>query len=254
MTIFFLQAFFLYPCLYAQSARQSEQDYINYTTDPDAPKVVGSGEPVAERREITVPFNAVTVGNGMQLFIVSGEAKSIEVVAQAEILPLIRSDVADNRLTVGLTASLETSKGIKIYVSVGNLSEIKVKEGGYLFLPEQVEMDSLKMLLQSGASADCAVFSKTFSCTVMGGSTLRLSGKVPDSAIIAVLGGSELKGKNFKCLDCDVTVLGASKCWITAQQTLKARVENESKLLYYGYPKTVQKMTKLNGRISHRVR
>jgi|GEM_PF-1397961 len=253
ITIFLLQALFFYPCLFAQNTGHSELDYINYMTEPNAPKVVGSGKPVTERREIAASFDAVTVGNGMQLFIVPGEAKTIEVVAQAALLPLIRSEVADNKLTVCLTASLETSKGIKLYVPIGSLSKIEVKEGSYLFLPEQIKMDSLKMLLQSGATADCAVFSKTFSCKVMGGSTLKLSGKVPGSATIAVLGGSELKGKNFECSDCAVTVLGASKCRLTAQRTLNARVENESKLHYNGHPKKVQKATKLNGKIRRRV-
>ena len=255
----YLSLIILFGCLpcsntFAQQPDLDELNHINYITDPSKPKVIGSGDVVEETRKIDMSFGELTVGNGMQLYIIPDSSNNILIAAQAAILSLVSSEVTDSSLTIRLTASLETYKGIKLYVPIGRLSKITIKEGGYLHFPSTISaVDKLNLLLQSGALADCNINSGDFSCTVMGGATLNLDGNAKKTAQIAVKGGSVLNGKKFKCTRCNVTVLGASKCTLSVQEVLNARVENESSLVYFGNPKIESKTTKLNGKIRHKV-
>ena len=228
---------------------QSPHDYINYMTDPTHSKEVGEGEPIKETREIDANFTEVIVGNGIQLFITPNQDENVKIVAQKNLLPLISSETDDDKLTVRLSASLETTKGIKLYVPINNISKINIKEGGYLSYSNDVIVNHLELLIQSGAEADTNINANNFSCMVMGGSVLNLEGKVSEKADIFVKGGSVLQGKKFECAECDMTVLGASKCKLKVTNTLNARVENESRLVYSGKPNTVEKTVKLNGKI-----
>lgn len=238
--------------LNAQQSVDNELNYINYMTNPNGDKVIGSGESIEHIRKMDVDFDEIIVGNGMQLFIVPNDGQDLKILAQENILPLIHSEVIDNKLIVRLSASLETTKGIKLYVPIGKLSKINVKEGGYLNFPEQIKVDKLDLLLQSGSISDCHVMAKNFSCIVMGGSELNLAGKVSELADFFVKGGSVLKGKKFESTNCDMTVLGASKCKLKVTDLLNARVENQSTFVYSGKPKIGKKTTKLNGKIKRR--
>ncbi|HMQ50360.1 MAG TPA: DUF2807 domain-containing protein [Saprospiraceae bacterium] len=243
-----IAAFLISASLWAQK-EQEDRHYINYMTDPRDPKVMGSGEVIEEIRPIEAAFVEAIAGNGMMLYIVPGEAKEIKVVAQENILPLVSAEVSDGQLILRLTASLETSKGIRIEVPAGMLKKINIKEGGYLNLPTEASFDSLELLIQSGAFAECQVKLENFTCTVMGGATLMLSGESTRKAQLFVKGGSQLKGKKFSCNEGKITVLGASRCEVEVTHVLTARVENESRLLYYGAPESVETSTSLNGKI-----
>ena len=164
--------------LSGQVLKQNELDYINYMTDPTHAKVMGSGEVVDEIRAIETSIEEIIVGNGIQLFLTQGNEPNIKVVAQRNALPLISTEVKDKKLIVGLSASLETSKGIKLYVSLGSIASINIKQGSYLNIPNELNFNKLDLLVQSGALADCHVLADNFFCTVMGGSVLNLTGKV----------------------------------------------------------------------------
>lgn len=242
-----------YSCILAQKIDLEDQNHINYITDPSKPKTIGSGDPAEVLREADMSFEELVVGNGMQLYITSDNTPGILIAAQEALLPLISSEVSDKRLTLRLTASLETFRGIKVYVPIGKLAKITVKEGAYLHFPSIIsKLNNIEILLQSGAFGDCDLNTEQLNCTVMGGATLNLSGSVHKHADITVLGGSVLNGKSFKCSSCNVTVLGASKCKLKVTELLNARVENESSFVYIGNPHVETSTTKLNGKIKHR--
>lgn len=205
-----IAAFLVSASLLAQN-KQDNLDYINYMTDPRDPKVIGQGKVMEEIRPIEMPFVEIVVGNGMKLHIIPGDEKEIKILAQENILHLVSSEVSDGKLVVRLTASLETYAGIRIEVPVGHLRKLHIQEGSYLNLPAESRFDSLDLLVQSGAFAECQVELEHFTCTVMGGSTLVLSGKSTGKARLSVKGGSQLIGKKFSCTEGQITVLGASQ-------------------------------------------
>lgn len=231
------------------SAQSRDANFINYMTSPRDPKVIGKGDVGEELRIFNDSFKTVIVGNGIQLDIFSGEAQNMKVVAQNNILPLVKSEIIQGALIIRLAESLETHKGIKVYLPKNQLSSISIQQGGVLSIQEPIEFENLTLFLASGAFANCKINVDSLSCTVMGGSTLNLDGSSRKFSTLVVQGGSNLDGEYFECSDCKTIVLGASKCKLKVLNAIDARVENESLLIYSGTPASIKKSTSLNGQI-----
>lgn len=232
--------------LYAQT--DNNRLHINYMTDPSHYKETGKGALVSESRPLTHEIREVVVGNGIQVSFTTTPAAFFEVRAQANLIPLVQSEIVGTKLVVQLKASLETDQGIFLNIPFGGIRDIHIKQGAFVDLRTDAYPQKLRLVLESGSAGFFSGKMDELSCIVMGGSELVLEGEAT-SADIAVKGGSMLKGQSFNSTNCMVTVLGASDCTIGVQTNLKARVENESTLLYYGNPKILDKETKLNGKI-----
>lgn len=236
--------------LMAQLEREPSKN-INYSLSSQDEIVVGEGEPIIEKRTINYRFNELIVGNGIQAYISSDATNEIQVVAQKDILPLISTEIVANKLVVSISGALQTTKGIKVYVPMGELAEITMKEGSYLYLEDE-KIANLTLNLQSGSIANCDIIAQHFDCTVMGGSSLSIEGQVIGDADILVKGGSILKGSNLVCNTTNVTVLGASKCDLNVEKSLSMQVENYSTFKYKGNPVILKKTTTGKSKIKHR--
>lgn len=226
----------------------SDHAYINYMTAPTHYKEKGKGELVAEARTLPPGIQEIVVGNGIQLNFTTSPASFFEVQAQSNLLPLIKTELVGSTLVIKLSASLLTDKGIQLTVPIGEIRTITAKEGAYVRLSPDLNLKTLRLVMQSGSDGVCDGQLENLDCLVMGGSELTLAGAA-DKTDLVVKGGSTLRGDSFKTQTGDITVLGASECAIGVQETLSARVENESTLYYYGVPRILSQETKLNGKI-----
>ncbi len=249
-TLGILAIVLLSPYLHGQTPIHN-RNYINYMTDPTHYKEKGKGELTTEVRSLNADINEIVVGNGIQVYIIPGAKPSFTMEAQENLLPLISSEQVGQKLVLRLTASLETTRGIKFYIPIGSINKFRVKEGAALKMDSTLRMPFLDIALDSGAYGDCMIDADKFTCLVAAGSELILDGTA-NNLDLFVKGGSTLYGKLLKAQNCNATVLGASECSIQVEDTLKARVENESNLYYFGKPKRINEITKLNGKIEQK--
>lgn len=233
------------------SHAQKPENHLRYTVDPGLPLEVGKGAVLAEPRPLEGELTEIVVGNGIQLYLTREPASGLIVEAQPNILPLVQTLQSGNQLIVRLSAGLETSEGVKIKIALGHLQKIHLKEGAYFEADSTLVMDELVLFFESGSQGKCDLNVQRFSGTVMGGSFVRLNGAVANGTI-KVVGGSELAAEKLQLQAVGITVLGASSCVLSVEKSLQARVENESRLSYYGNPEQVATDTKLNGKIVRR--
>lgn len=233
-------------------AQKDSDKGIRYMTEPRDPMETGRGAVVQEPRDVpTDSIYEVVVGNGIQLHLVSDSAAGVVLAAQPNILPLVATTLNGHRLTVRLTAGLETPIGIVVNMPLGALNKIHLKEGAHLSADMRLQKAQLELFFESGSEGACALQTNQLRCTVMGGSQVQLSGMAA-AARFAVKGGSILKASKLETISADITVLGASECTAAVEKALKARVENESRLTYFGMPPTLETHTDLNGKIRAR--
>lgn len=241
-------------CALASSvfAQKDSDKGIRYMTDPRDPMETGRGAVVQELRDFPADsIFEVVVGNGIQLHLVAQPAAGVVVAAQQNILPLVATTLKGHRLTVRLTAGLETAVGIVVNMPLGALNKIHLKEGAHLSADMSLQKEQLELFFESGSEGACALQMNQLRCTVMGGSQVRLSGTAAEVRL-AVKGGSTLLASKLETQRADVVVLGASECTAAVEKALKARVENESRLTYYGMPPTLETHTDFNGKIRAR--
>lgn len=192
---------------------------IKYVLDPNLDNHVrGEGELFSHTRLISQKFNSLEVANGIQLELISSNRDEVNVIAEKNIIPLVKTRFKDNELKIGLSDALETYKGIKVevYTSVNS---------------------AFKLLTKSGSKSDIKFNQlENLKLTVMGGSEVELTGDIK-LADIFVKEGSELDARECKVEELIITCLSASKSKVYAISNLTAIADNWAEISYRGNPK-----------------
>lgn len=135
----------------------------------------GSGDIVKETRQVG-DFDRVDVCCGMQLTLTQGEATSVEIEADDNLLPEITSEVINDQLMVkykpspGLT-NYRPSKPVQVLVTTPAIHGITISGGGRL-QSSSVQTDQLEIDLSGGAQG-------------------RVESLVSDTSIVNVSGGGQ---------------------------------------------------------------
>src|SRR5262245_27994542 len=113
--------------------------------------IVGSGIPATEARPVT-DFTAVTVAAPFRVVLVQGGGPSLEVTADDNVLPFVRSEVRGDRLLLSLTTPLSLTRTREILFRVV-LAELHEVEGSGAAVIEMSRVDTDQLVVRlSGAS------------------------------------------------------------------------------------------------------
>ncbi len=185
--------------------------------------IVGSGVPATEARPLP-EFTAVTVTAPFRVVLTQDGGASVEVTADDNVLPFVRSEVRGGRLFLGFTTSMSLSRARAVVcrVSVGELREAEAA-GAAVIEMGGVDAERLWVRL-SGASFG------------------RASGVVRDLTLDAS-GASRWDASALRARSAVATVSGASFALQRVSDSLRADVSGASTLEYLGDPVVVSSVT-----------
>ena len=150
--------------------------------------VVGAGSIATEDRT-TDAFQHVSVGAGMHVDITVGSPLQVKVSAQANLLPLIVTQVSDGQLIVNIAPpGISTSQPMTLTVIVPDLRSITLSGGATGSL--DATATDLAIDVSGGAQLDAMGRASTLRLTTSSGAQARLSGLAVDSATVAMSAGS----------------------------------------------------------------
>ena len=130
--------------------------------------VVGAGPTGREVREVDA-FSGVEVDNGIGLTLVVGDPQAVEVSAQENILPLVRTMVESGTLRIHSIESFTTTAGVIVSVTVPALDGISVSGGSEAQI-EGMASDNLDVVMSGGARLTAAGRSSNVTFAGSGGS------------------------------------------------------------------------------------
>ena len=181
----------------------------------------GSGNIQTEKREVS-EFNAVEVGGAFVVEITVQKDYSLEVEADDNLLPLIKTEFDGETLRIESENKISSSSPIKIRISAPDIENLNISGASKVSIVnlnnESLNVDS------SGASK--------ISCE---GQTKNLT--------VEMSGASNFEGENLKAEKVSVDASGASKATVSVKNDLKADLSGASKVVYYGNPANIEKKT-----------
>jgi hypothetical protein len=178
--------------------------------------VSGSGKIATQKRDID-DFDSVEVNGVFQVEIVSGKDFSVEVQADDNLLPLVKTDVDGSTLKIGLDKRISSSHVLTVRVSAPNI--------------EKIESTGVSTVNASGIQND----SLAVKCS--GDSKIAVSGET-SNLTIKVSGASNVDADNLKSVDVDVDANGASHANVNVSGDLTSRATGASSIVYAGDPKS----------------
>jgi Putative auto-transporter adhesin, head GIN domain len=183
--------------------------------------VSGSGNSVTEKRDLS-GFKAVEVGGVFKVEITAQKDFSVEVEADDNLLPLIRTEVRGGILTIESEKRINSHNPILVRISAPDIESLESSGA------PNVSINNIK--------------NSAFAVNSSGASKVTVEGE-SSKLTVDVSGASNINADNLKAGDANIEASGASHVYVNVSGELRSDGSGASKIVYSGTPKKVEKRT-----------
>jgi hypothetical protein len=138
--------------------------------------ITGNGHVVTEERHVS-DFNGISVSRGINVYIAPGDEGHLEVVADENIMEVLKTEVKDNVLNIYTTENVCKTESRKVYVKYLNLNTINVSSAGDVRGEGILNTAELNIDLSSAGSLDLNAEAEKINISVSSSGNAVLSGK-----------------------------------------------------------------------------
>lgn len=196
--------------------------------------VKGTGPAMTESRSVR-DFHAVDLDIAGDVEVRVGDY-NVEVQAQQNLLPLLKTVSENGRLRIFFDESVSYSENLKIVVTAPTFDGFSVGGSGEIRVVSPLEGD--KMVVDIGGSGNVILSQGNFNdlrCSISGSGEIELAGKV-NNAQVDVSGSGEVRAKNMEFNSLDTEISGSGVVSANVIQSLKANVSGSGDVRYLGNP------------------
>ena len=199
--------------------------------------VHGDGNVLKETRKVSA-FDGIEVSGAFDIILKQGATEEVTVEADANLLPLIRTDVAGSTLRIETKKPVNHVTVMKVYVTVKDLKRIDVSGAVDINCDGQIKVPELS-LDASGASdskLDIAVQKLDLDCS--GASKMKFSGYAKDVSM-DLSGASDIFAYDLLAETYDIEISGAGNAQINVSRKIRAEISGAGSVKYKGSPTEV---------------
>lgn len=217
--------FLLFSAVFSLSAFAQQNSLVN--------------DPNAKARTLNASFSAISVTDGIDLYLSEGQEESLAVSYSDEkyaehFKTVVESGVLkiyyDNN---AINYSDNNRRKLKAYVSFKTLEKLTASGGAEVKLPAAITVNDLQLKFSSGANLDGTIKGKTISVDQSSGSEISLSGSA-EKINVEVSSGATFKGFDFAVDYCDAKASSGGGVRIAVQKELSAKAHSGGGIRYKG--------------------
>jgi hypothetical protein len=199
------------------------------------PTVPGSGNVIVEKRAVT-GFNHVSVGGAGELVVVQGNEESLTIEADDNLLPLIRSEVQNGRLSIGPEhVNLRPSRTIRYRLQCQNLNELQLS-GSVRARADNIKTERLSVGISgSGKITLARLEARAFAMHLSGSGSTLAAGQV-ETQKVDIRGSGNLHAIDLQCSHADVQISGSGHASLWVTDLLRAHLSGSGDVEYRGRP------------------
>lgn len=181
--------------------------------------IAGSGNRKAEKRDVK-SFNAIDTSGAYEVNVTCQKPASVEIEADDNILPLIKTEVRDGTLFVSSEQEFHSSKSPVLRITVPDLNSVANHGAGDVTI---VDANSNDLTIKSTGAASISAAGKAKSVT------------------ISSTGAGNVDTSKLTAEKARVESTGAANVDVYASDLLDVDISGVSSVTYSGNPKTVTK-------------
>ncbi len=181
--------------------------------------ILADNGPVERDTRSLPAFTGVSSSGSFHAIVTVGQAQSVVIEAERDIIPKIRTEVVDGTLEIESQGWFTTNEGIMVHVTVPRLQSAHLQGSGDVVV--------------KGATGP------SFDASVSGSGDMSLSGKV-DAFQASVSGSGEVHAFELEAATANASVSGSGDLQVYATNTLQATVSGSGEVVYRGDPKVTQ--------------
>ena len=194
---------------------------------------------VSATRTLSSSFTAITVSDGIELYLTEGnEAPILVSAAEQKYLDRFKTEVDHGVLKLyfdykGINWAMNINRKLKAYVSYKTLDKLNASGGATVEAVNTITVPSLAMSFTSGSHFKGKVDIKDLSVDQNSGSGIAISGKA-DKIKVEGSSGSIFKGYDLAVDYCDAKSTSGAGVHITINKELTAKANSGGGIRYKG--------------------
>ncbi|MEO6668244.1 MAG: head GIN domain-containing protein [Ferruginibacter sp.] len=196
-------------------------------------------DPNAKPRSLNGSFTAITVTDGIDLYLTAGTEESLAVsFADEKYEEKFKTEVEDGVLKIyfdnrGINYSDNNRRKLKAYVSFKTLEKLTASGGANVKLPTAISVNNFEMKFTSGSLFEGEVKAKEITLDQSSGSVVTISGS-SDKITIEASSGAILKGYAFTTDYCNAKTSSGGEVRISVGKELSAKAHSGGGIHYKG--------------------
>lgn len=197
--------------------------------------VHGEGPVKTETRDIS-GFHALDLDLSGDVDVSISDQYSVEVSAQGNLLPLLKTEIVDGKLRIYFEGSVSTNEPVHIRVSAPAFDAMEVSGSGKITTITPIKSDQLKLAISgSGDLVLPQTDLRDVSVEIGGSGTVEIGGTA-NQLDVQVSGSGDVKGKNLTTAICKAEINGSGSVTCDVSQKLDAHVSGSGDVFYTGNP------------------
>ncbi|MDO8365566.1 MAG: head GIN domain-containing protein [Saprospiraceae bacterium] len=198
--------------------------------------VKGTG-PVQNETRTANGFHALDLQISGEVEVRVGEKFSVEVSAQQNILPLLKTEVKDGALLIYWKDNINTAESIKIKVTAPAFDKLSVGGSGSIRVLNALQAEKMSMNISgSGEIYSLQSDFDQLAVGIDGSGTVELGGKANDLKA-DISGSGDVKAKGLTANTLKVIISGSGTVTVDVTNSLNASVSGSGEVFYSGSPK-----------------
>lgn len=200
------------------------------------PGISGSGTLVTETRAVN-DFDAVSVGGAGQIRITQGDTESLEVTADDNLLPFLRTEVVQGELKIWWDRNnMRFSKGPVYVLGVKNLEKLRLS-GSLRAEMDRLTTESFDGRISGSGKIELGhLETQKVQMHVSGSGDLLIGDGRADTMEISISGSGHARMPEFEVDAVEISISGSGNAEVHAKKSLDARVSGSGNVTYLGSP------------------
>lgn len=203
----------------------------------------GSGQLITQVRDVS-NFDRVQIDGAGELIIIQGDAESLEIQAEDNIIDELTSEVSDSTLVLGyrdnfLRNTIIPTERITYTLNVIDLSEVTINGAADMEIGS-LETDTLALTINGAGQVSIdQIVADSLSVQISGTTTIDITGQVTDQTI-TIDGAGNYKADELETKSTTIDINGLGNATVWAHENLNINIDGGGNLRYYGSPNVTQ--------------
>lgn len=197
--------------------------------------VKGNGNVQTEERDVS-DFSGIKVSGAYTIYLSQDNECSLKVVADENILKLIKTEVKNGVLYIKNKESIRDTKKMELHICFKNLRFLKASGAISLKNASALKFDELNIEVNGASSAKLELSANKLSIDNSGASSINLKGKAKELDI-EISGAGSVNAVNLKVQEARVDISGVGTGKVYVEDKLNVSISGIGSVKYKGNPK-----------------
>ncbi|WP_017733559.1 head GIN domain-containing protein [Nafulsella turpanensis] len=196
--------------------------------------IKGEGPSISEERSLE-NFHSLANTVNATLYLKQGSQEDIRIEAQENILANLVTEVHNGTLKIGWDENVYSHDGIRIYISIPQVQELKLSGSGEIFGQNTITGGSLRVHVSGSGEVELNAEVEEMEAAISGSGEMNIGG-LAERLNVRVSGSGEIDALQMEAIEAAVQVSGSGDVLVNVRDHLDVNISGSGDLGYEGNP------------------